>query len=192
MNTIYRGLLMKEQEKSFLKKASWVVVITFALRCLIKIPASAYECFGFAGEAISIGLIIMALYERVLWRYNPFEKMPKIFGEYTATLEYETDSNFKKKKIKIIVVQSLLHVAVKIITNEITSNTVTSDFMYENGEYVLYYTYITNPKSRYSTDNPIQYGTCRLTIQGDGLLAGGYWTTRKTKGDITFKEKLRQ
>ena len=63
--------------------------------------------------------------------------------------------------------------------------------MNENGEYVLYYTYITNPKSRYSTDNPVQYGTCRMTIQSDGLLTGNYWTTRKTKGDITFKKKLK-
>lgn len=30
-----------------------------------------------------------------------------------------------------------------------------------------------------------------MTIQSDGLLTGNYWTTRKTKGDITFKKKLK-
>lgn len=182
---------MEESEKRYLKKSLWVVILLFALRCMIKIPDSPYECFGFAGEAISVTLIFMALYEKILWRWNPWEKIPKIYGEYSAALEYEGNTGFRKKKIKIIIKQSLLHTSIKIITDEISSHSITSNFIYENGEYVLYYTYITNPKSRYSIENPIQYGTCRMTVQGDGLLAGNYWTIRKTKGDITFKKKFK-
>lgn len=182
---------MKENVMNYLKKSLWVVIFLFALRCVIKLPETPYEWVGYASKAISLGLIVMAVYENVLWRWNPFEKTPKIFGEYSAKLEYESNTGFQKKKIKIIIKQSLLNTSIKIITNEITSNSITSNFVYENGEYVLYYTYITNPRSRYSANNPIQYGTCRMTIQSDGLLVGNYWTTRKTKGDITFKEKLK-
>lgn len=180
---------MKEIEMDYIKKSLWVVLFLFILRCVVDLPGTPYECFGFAGEAISVGLIVMTLYEKVLWRKNPFEKMPKIYGEYSAVLEYESDLGFQKKKIKIIVRQTLLSTSIKIITDEMTSNSITSNFIHENGEYVLYYTYITNPKSKYSTNNPIQYGTCRMTIQSDGLLAGNYWTNRKTKGDIVFKKK---
>ena len=182
---------MKESEMKYLKKSLWVVIFLFTVRCTIKFPETPYECFGFAGEAISIALVIMTVYEKVLWKWNPLEKTPKIFGEYSAVLEYEFDGKIQKKKIKIIVEQSLLSTSIKIVTNEITSNSITSNFVNEKGEYVLYYTYITNPKSRYSTENPIQYGTCRMTIQSDGLLSGNYWTTRKTRGDITFKKKLK-
>lgn len=183
--------MMKESELNYLKKTLWVVIFLFVLRCIINLPETPYECFGCASESISVGMIFMVIYEKLLWKYNRLERIPKIFGEYLATLEYGIDNKIQQKKIKIIIVQSLLNISIKIITDEIISNSVTSNFVYENGEYVLYYTYITNPKSRYSIDNPIQYGTCRMTIQSDGLLAGNYWTTRKTKGDIIFKKKLK-
>lgn len=182
---------MKESEMNFIKKGLWLVIILFVLRCVITFPETPYECFGFAGEAITVGVMGLALYEKVLWKYNPLEKTPKIFGEYSGVLEYEYDLCFHKKNIKIIIGQSLLNTSVKIITDEMTSNTITSNFVYENGEFVLYYSYITTPKSKYSINNPIQYGTSRLTIQSDGLLEGSYWTTRQTKGDITFKKKLK-
>jgi hypothetical protein len=181
---------MKESQMNYLKKSLWVVAFLIAVRCIIDLPVTLYGWIGSASEAISVCVIVMAIYEKILWRWNPFEKTPKIFGEYSAVLEYESQEGFKKKKIKIFIGQSLLSTSIKIITNEITSNSITGNFVCENGEYVLYYTYITNPKSRYSTDNPVQYGTCRMTIQSDGLLAGNYWTTRKTKGDITLKKKL--
>lgn len=182
---------MNENELNFFKKMLWVVIILFVLRCIIGLPETPYECLGHASEAISVGLIMMAVYEKVLWKRNPLEKTPKIFGEYTATLEYEDNTGFHKKNIKIIIGQSLLSTSIKIVTNEITSNSITSNLIRENGEYVLYYTYITNPKSRYSEENPIQYGTCRMTIRDNGLLAGNYWTIRKTKGDITCKRKVK-
>lgn len=180
---------MKEIEMSYMKKSLWVVIFLFVLRCMIELPSTPYECFGYAGEAISVGLIVMTIYEKMLWRKNPFERMPQIYGEYSAILEYENNFEVQKKKIKIIVAQTLLSTSIKIITDEISSNSITSNFIYENGEYVLYYTYITNPKSRYSTNNPVQYGACRMTLQSNGLLAGNYWTSRQTKGDIVFKKK---
>jgi len=71
------------------------------VKVYIGLPKTPYECFGYAGEAISVGLIVIAVYEKFLWRYNPLEKMPKIYGEYTATLEYEDNTGFRKKYIKI-------------------------------------------------------------------------------------------
>lgn len=107
---------MKESEMKYLKKSLWVVIFLFAVRCTIKFPETPYECFGFAGEAISIALVIMTVYEKVLWKWNPLEKTPKIFGEYSAVLEYEFDGKIQKKKIKIIVEQSLLSTSIKIVT----------------------------------------------------------------------------
>ena len=58
---------------------------------------------------------------------------------------------------------------------------------YTDDEYILYYTYITNPKNKYSKLNPIQYGTCRLATSNPNNLVGVYWTSRQTIGDIELK-----
>lgn len=75
-------------------------------------------------------------------------------GEYSGFIEYSYNGTFDKKEATIKISQSLLSTNVKIATDEITSNTIASSIVFENSEYVLYYNYITNPKSKYSKDNP--------------------------------------
>jgi hypothetical protein len=174
----------------FLMKGFWLVVILFVIRCFICEPISLYDYFGFAGEAIGIAIILMGLYERLLWKYNPLEKIPKIKGEYSGYIEYCYNGNLDRKKAVIKISQSLLSTNVKIMTNEIVSNTIVSNMVYENGEYILYYIYITNPKSKYSKENPMQYGTCRLLMKSKTELQGIYWTTRQTIGDIYLYKTL--
>jgi hypothetical protein len=180
---------MTENTMKFVKKGLWLVLLIFIIRCLITKPISFYDCYGFAGEAIGIALILMGLYERWLWQYSPFEKIPKIKGEYFGYIEYSYNGNFDKKEATIKINQSLLSTNVKITTDEITSNTIASNIVRENGEYVLYYTYVTNPKSKYSKENPIQYGTCRVISKNESELQGSYWTTRQTIGDIYLRSK---
>lgn len=180
---------MGDNTFKFIKKGFWVVIVLFVVRCFISKPASIYDYFGFAGEAISVTLIFMGVYERWLWHYNPLEKIPKIKGEYSGNIEYSFNGTPEKKGASIKITQSLLSTNVKIMTNEIISNTIASNIVSENGDYVLYYTYITNPKSKYSRDNPIQYGTCRLIVKNKTGLQGVYWTTRQTIGDIYLKRR---
>lgn len=181
---------MGDNTQKFIIKGFWVVVILFIIRCLISKPTSPYDCFGFAGETISIALIIIGLYERWLWQFIPLEKVPNIKGEYIGIIEYNYNGNPDKKETTISIKQSLLSTNVKITTNEITSSTITSSIVLENKEYVLYYTYITNPKNKYSKENPIQYGTCRVIIKSKTELQGTYWTTRQTIGDICLKRRV--
>lgn len=173
-------------------RSAWTVIVIFVLRCLIGQfdyfsflkCESLYDYFGAAGEAISIATVILFLYDKFLWKINPLDSTPRLGGKYTGTIEYTDNNQKKRKSTKVIITQTSLKVMVKITTNEITSNTITSNLIEENGEYVLYYTYITNPRSRYSDENPIQHGTCRLTKTGVNTLEGKYWTSRKTIGDI--------
>lgn len=178
---------MNNNTFKLMEKGFWAVIILFIIRCLITKPASAYDCFSFAGEAIGIASILMGLYERLFWRYNPFEKTPKIQGSYSGNIEYIYNGNTGMKDATIMISQSLLSTNVKIKTDEIDSNTIASNIVYENGSYILYYTYITNPKSKYSQANPIQFGTCRIIIENRANFHGIYWTTRSTRGDIYLK-----
>lgn len=183
---------MNKLVKNFLIKCLWVGIVLFAIRCLIDNVESIYDILGAAGEVISITTIIMGFYNVFLWRYNPCEKIPKLMGKYDGIINYNFNGIDKKKKTTAVIKQTLLTIKVQITTNEITSNTIVGNLLEEKGEYVLYYTYMTNPKSKYSEENPIQYGTCRLTLTDKDKLTGNYWTSRKTIGSMELKRLSRK
>ena len=188
---------MDSKISKLITKSTWLAIAIFVIRYLIGYIEvlsflkceTWYDYLGAAGEAISITAILMALYDKVLWRINPFDSTPKFKGSYSGKLIYDYNGQHKRKNIKVDISQTSLKVYVKITTNEITSNTITSDLIEENGEYVLYYTYLTNPSSQYSAQNPIQHGTCRLIQTDKGKLEGQYWTSRQTIGDIKLTKQ---
>ncbi len=112
-----------------------------------------------------------------------YEKIGYILRGNLCTIGVES-----KKDTLVKVKQTLLSIKIQITTNEITSNTIVGNLVEENEEYVLYYTYITNPKSKYSKENLIQYGTCRLLTNDKNRLVGTYWTSRQTIGDIELEK----
>ena len=108
-------------------------------------------------------------------------------GIYQGIIEYSFNGVAEEKETFVKIKQTLLSIKIQITTNEITSNTIVGNLVEENDEYVLYYTYITNPRSKYSKENPIQYGTCRLLTNNKNHLPGTYWTSRQTIGDIELE-----
>lgn len=175
---------MDKRITAFVTKCLWVTLFLFVIRYLIWDFHSFYDFLGAAGEVISVTVIIMGLYCGSLWRYNPLERIPKLMGQYNGTIEYNFSGTMERKDTSVKIKQTLLSIRVQITTNEITSNTIVGNLVEENGEFILYYTYITNPKSKYSKANPIQYGTCRFSTNKKNKLIGTYWTSRKTIGDI--------
>lgn len=188
---------MDSKINKIITRSAWISIILFIIRCFMGYVDSLsflkcdtwYDYFGAAGEVIAITAIILYVYDKWLWIINPFESTPKLKGSYTGKLIYNYNEKSKRKNIKVDIAQTSLKVRIKITTNEITSNTITSDIVEENGDYVLYYTYLTNPSSQYSAQNPIQYGTCRLIQTDKGKLEGRYWTSRKTIGDIKLTKQ---
>lgn len=175
---------MSEPVKKHLKFAIYIALAVFGICMLISPPKSFRDFTGCTGISVSITIIISILYEKFAWKLNPLEKTPKLYEKYNGILEYNYNGKIGNKEIEVFVKQSLFHIKVELISNEIISSTITSKIIEENGNYVLYYTYITNPKSKFSDENPIQFGTCRFIIDNPQTLEGIYWTSRKTKGDI--------
>lgn len=181
-------MVMNKRFSSFLKKSIVVGILIFILRLFFSLPETLYDFIGITGEVVSTTMFLMGIYCSVLWRFNPLEKTPKIMGSYKGVIEYNFNGEFEKKDVTVIIKQNLLSIKVQIVTNEIISNTITSDLILENNQHVLYYTYITNPKSKYSKENPIQYGTCKLLIYSKNKLVGTYWTSRQTIGDLELNK----
>ena len=144
-------------------------------------PKLALDYWDLILESAGYSVIPIAIYERYLWKYNPFVKMPRLKNNYKG--------KSGEKVVEIEIKQSFLSTDVKLKSDEISSKTITSNLVEENGGFVLYYTYITNPLSRYSEKNPIQIGTCKLLIDKIDSIKGSYWTNRKTIGDLTLESE---
>ena len=175
---------MSDRITAFVRKSICVAIVLFVVRCIICPFDLVHDTIDVIGEIAGITVVLMSLYNTILWKYMPWEKVPRIMGDYTGFIEYDYDGVIGKKDTTVVIEQTLLTVKVKLVTDEITSYTITGDVIEENSKYVLYYTYIKNPKSKYSKENPIQYGTCRFVINEKDKLIGTYWTSRKTIGDI--------
>lgn len=182
---------MDDGIKKFLTKSLWVGAVVFVVRYLVCSFNDLYGFISATSETIVVTLIIMGFYSRFLWKFISFEKTPRLLGKYKGHIKYEYDGKKGKKIISIEIKQTLFTVKIKIVTNEITSHTIIGNLIIENDEYVLYYNYITNPKSEFSEKNPIQYGTCRLVVEDNDNLKGTYWTSRRTIGDIEMR-KIKQ
>jgi hypothetical protein len=174
----------------------WLVILFFLIRIFLlpffSKPVTIYDYIGYAGEAITITLFIFGFYNSIFWRFNPFQKIPRLYGKYIGRIDSSYKNNQTNKKIKVEIQQTMLSVNVKITTDEITSNSIVSNLIEENGEYILYYTYLTNPQSKYKKENPILHGTCRLFCKTKTELQGKYWTTSNTTGDITLTKIVKK
>lgn len=175
---------MTEPIKKHLKFAIYIAIAIFGICSLISMPNSYRVFSSYTGISVSVTIVISILYEKWVWKLNPMEKTPKLYGNYNGILEYSYKGKIGNKNIEVHVWQSLFRLNIQMKSDEIVSSTITSKIVEENGNYILYYTYITNPKSKFSDKNPIQFGTCRFIIDDPKKLNGIYWTSRKTKGDI--------
>ena len=177
---------MQKSVSNLAKMAAAVAIAAATIAFLMAQDTSLEGLVSASSKGITIAAITAVAYERFLWRLNPFEKRPRLSGHYDCVLEYSHGKGEGRKKTTAFVRQTLLTASISFHTDEITSNTKASELVDESGRYVLYYTYLTTPLMRYSQNNPIQYGTCRLEVMDDGDLRGSYWTSNATRGDINL------
>lgn len=182
---------MKNQQR-LVNTCMWWAIALFALRCLISWETilanfSLYDLFGYAGEAVSISVVLLGLYEKVLWRINPFESVPKLAKHYKGTLKSSYDN--KERNAELEIKQTLTSVHVTLITEESRSNSLSASVDDILGEMKLTYCYLNTPKSEYRDRSAIHYGTAHLTITKSQRLEGQYYTDRKTSGDMFFTAK---
>ena len=180
---------MENALKKLTKIAGWGAIASFLILFILEEPSTCMDYFGIFGQAATISSIIVLLYNRFLWWFNPLEKTPRIKGEFYGTLIYEYKGTPGEKKVTVFISQTLLSTKIKFSTNETSSVSVTSKILCENGDYFLYYTYITQPQSKARDYNPAQYGACRLEISSSNNLTGFYWTSSKTRGDFFLCRK---
>lgn len=186
---------MKNQQKKIVNICVWSSVILFVIRCIFSWASilegvSAYDLFGYAGEAISVAVILSGAYERFLWKINPFESTPKLEKRYVGKLKSSYDHVERDASLEIK--QTLLSVHVTLITNESKSKSLSASIDDILGEMQLTYCYLNTPKSEYRARSEIHYGTATLSVANPQILEGQYYTDRKTSGDMIFTSENAQ
>lgn len=161
----------------------WIFSIVFKIKSMDDIRS-------YIGYSSSIVSILVGMYIFFLWRYNPIEKTPRLKKYYRGEIQsnYKKAPNGGKKEIFVKISQTLFSVRIWIKTDINCSVSLIGSIVEENEQYVLYYTYITNPNINTIKKNPIQYGSCRMVVDNSHKFSGFYWTNMETSGQITFKE----
>ena len=180
---------MDKQQLHLIKMSIWCSIILFVIRCafswnsLIKCVA-LYDLFSYAGEAIGVTAVLSALYEKWFWRFNPFEKTPKLLRSYSGILISQYDGIERKASLEIH--QSLLSIHITLVTDESKSNSISASIDEVIGEPTLTYCYLNTPKSAYRDRSEIHFGTAVLSVRNPNHITGQYYTDRKTIGDMEF------
>lgn len=183
---------MTDNYKSFMTKSIWFTIGMFCLRCLLSqtkviTEFSLYDIYGYAGEAIAFSVIVILLYEKWLWRINPFEKVPRLKKKYTGTLCTTYNGKQIEKSAKLEIHQTLLSVRVVLATDESKSNSISASIDKIFDEWQLVYCYINVPHASVRERSEIHYGTVMLHIDNPKEMRGDYYTDRKTQGEIDLR-----
>ncbi len=171
--------------KSCIKFFSSIAIIIFVIMYLLDMDL--FDCVSYS---ISIAASFYLLYDKFLWRYNRFDKTPKIYGKYSVEnksnfqggIEFESEIEIKQTRSSLNIVETLRDGVCESVTASLHQST-------SNGKWFLYYTYLTHPKN---AEDDMHYGTSILCIHNRDRLEGSYFTNRtnQTKGSqIMIRKK---
>ncbi len=191
---------MADAWKKFINLSIWVAIILFVVRLLLGgvsvfqfrgIRASAdtiYNLIGYAGEAIGVTSLIMAIFNKWAWKWKYINaltgKMPILAKAYKGSVISDYDN--KERSARLEIEQTFLKVIVKIKTDESQSNTICASLEEIHNEFQLVYIYFNEPRAEIQDRSAIHYGTAMLKISKHKELTGNYYTGRNTKGSMKF------
>ncbi len=130
----------------------------------------------------------MIFYEKKLWKYDPFVKIPRLHKEYEGVFISSYDS--KERKVTMTIKQSLLSVEVILKTDESKSKSLSASIDNILGESQLTYSYLNTPNASVRERSAIHYGTAMLCVDNPDMIEGTYFSDRKTTGDMILDRSL--
>lgn len=169
------------------KYLEYTITITIFVFVGISLIFSNDTIYDNVSRTIPIVTAIYVIYSKWLWRYNPFEKTPKLKKQYKGYFISTYENQNKKYSVDFKIKQSLFHTEVTCTTKESSSRTINAHIYCDKGECRLIYNYMNEPQNVYTDRSPIHYGTCILSLEDINNITGKYYTARNTKGDIVLK-----
>ena len=157
--------------------------------------------FQILPKIVSMDLILCTIFARFLWKFSIFKNwlvpFPNLNGTWrghirTTWIDPKTGERPEPIPAILTIKQSFLRVSCVMRTEEMTSRSLVSDFVIdrENQLERLIYTYDSDPIETVKERSPQHCGTMSFDIPKEpkkSVLAGGYWTGRKTTGTIEMR-----
>ena len=193
---------MRESYKKFVTYSIWVAIIIFVVRCIFAkneigncIGRTAwgtlgYNLFSYAGEAIGLMFILMALFNKIAWKWkyiNKFVDMPVLAKRYAGTYISDWQSENKTYDASLEIKQTFLNVSIVFKSGESRSYSILSTIDTISDSKRIIYNYQNEPRAELADRSTIHKGTAELWIEDSGELVGNYYTSRKTSGSMSFK-----
>lgn len=180
----------------------WILAIVWAVLLIINGFDITLEFFKPISTVTGIGILIIGLFERWIWEWrwlHPwFVSVPNIAGTWQGQIisDWIDEANMQKKppiEAYIIIRQTFSSIQVKLVTQESSSELIDGKLFKNNGIVRLTGVYMNISKQAYRDKSPIHYGGIFLEIcENDSvILEGYYWTDRKSRGDLYFKNKVK-
>ncbi|MCX5727202.1 MAG: hypothetical protein NT030_08630 [Candidatus Saganbacteria bacterium] len=189
----------------------WIFVIVSVIIWWLVILNSGYKVTGawnaikLLPTVVTIDAIIWVIFTKWGWKIKIFQSwlvpFPCLEGTWkgiikTTWKDPTTGASPAPITIYLVIRQSFLHISCVMYSEEMESASFSAEFMIDSETNIkrLAYNYISKPKEAFRERSSIHYGTVLLTIvsQPKYSLKGGYWTDRKSTGDIELQFKTRK
>lgn len=178
---------MVNRVHQLIKPLTIIAIAIFLALYFMKQPLVFEDYCSYVSYAVSGASLIFLLYEKYLWKLIPWNRPPILKTHYRAEISYMLEGEKCIKQMQLDIKQTWLAVDIKTRTESNSSRTICATITEENGDYFLNYSYLTSPKAVDHRVNPIQYGTCRISLnEENGKFYGRYWNTSERVGDITL------
>lgn len=177
---------MRETLKGYGKYFLGMCILIYLCLSIILKDNSFLDNFDLA---VTISMLLAAIYSKWLWKYNPLENNPKIYGEYKMTFISTYDNS--KRIMHVIIKQDLFSNRIYMTTKESKSESISSSIITKKDSCELIYTYQNIPIAVERNHSEIHFGTCRLSIIDNKIISGEYYTDRKTIGIIKNVKRLK-
>ncbi len=177
---------MRETLKGYGKYFLGLAILSYVIISIILKDKSILDNLDLA---ITISLILAGIYSSWLWKYNPFEKTPKIYGKYKMTFISTYDNS--KRTMDVTIKQDLISNRIYMNTKESRSESLTSSIVTKKDVCELVYTYQNIPNATERKHSEVHFGTCKFCIINNKIENGSYYTDRKTTGEIKNIKKIK-
>lgn len=152
---------------------------------------------GTGGSAI-LHIVLLGLFyfgwERIWQRFPVLNELlfPNLNGVWDMNIHWEWEGKKGISHARAVIKQNFLKLGMDVEAEDSDSQTLLAKPKkdVETGRAELYYVFLTTPKHKSSTGHQEPYkgaAILKLSLEGNGLLQGNYFTSRKTIGHYELK-----
>lgn len=157
----------------------------------------------FYSAAVLAAGVVLALWDRWLWKRSWFQKIGKVPRDVSGTwkgkltslwVDPETGKQIPVKDAYLVVRQTASRTSVTLLTDESRSKSSFAAVSVFDGDASLDYAYLNKPGITVEHRSHIHHGSTSLHVTGCPAtrLKGRYWTDRDTKGQLDFTTRSKK